>query len=90
MRQTAFVVKPKQTEVIEALPMPIKAVVSKGVAVKIKEATSPKTTLPPGNKDPFDVKTEKIVRKKKDKIQKTIPNIIGKEIKTVQVSTIIL
>lgn len=80
-KPTAFVVKPKQTEVIEALPLPLKNIPPKGVAVKVKESTSPKVT--PVNREPIGPKLDKdkIQKKRKEKTQRTITVMSGKDVK---------
>lgn len=64
--------------------MPIKTVVSKGLPVKVKEATSPKVTPVPITKETIAQKQEKIQRKRKDKFQKATTSVMtGKDIKVV-------
>ena len=95
-KQTAFVVKPKQAEIIEALPLPIKTLVSKNVPVKLKETTtSPK--IQSGNKEQqqqqqhFVQKQDKIQKKKKGSFQKSVGNVPGgKDIKMGQVRIIFI
>lgn len=68
-----IVIKQKQAEVIDALPMPIKSVPAKTVQVKSRpvEVPTPKTPTTPVAKESPVVKAEnKVQRKRKEKISK--------------------
>lgn len=74
-KSAAIIVRQKQAEIIEALPMPVKTLPTKGtpLKVKIQEVVSPKGQSS-SSKDSPTVKIDKggVMRRRKDKVSKMI------------------